>query len=113
MNINDKNKKLWMMGEEYQDVQWNANYDGRIAKIQIQTIHNGEREQYKAVLTNDDLFRILDIPRNNIPLFKRLSKDFPTKRAKRQPRKNKNKTLKKLKEMKNEQIPFSTDIILI
>ena len=58
------------------EVNWNVDYDGDDADIDVNIGHNGEQTHYKAVLSNEDLANLLNIPSVNMPLENRLQNDF-------------------------------------
>jgi hypothetical protein len=58
------------------EVNWNADYDGDIANIIIQTNSDGKRKQYGITLDNEDLANILNVPSIDMPIDKRLELDF-------------------------------------
>jgi hypothetical protein len=69
-------------------LNWNANYDGQNANINLDVKNNGEKKKYLIELDNNDLQNLLNVPVNNAPLDKRLEMDFlmnpqqmPTSRA--------------------------------
>jgi hypothetical protein len=64
------------MQRESNEVNWNVDYDGRDADIDLDIGRNGEMSHYKAVLSNEDLANILNIPAVNVPLENRLQNDF-------------------------------------
>lgn len=58
------------------EIKWQGNYDGQIANIDIDINNNGNREFVSMELNNNDLRQILGIQPVEIPLEKRLMKDF-------------------------------------
>jgi hypothetical protein len=60
----------------FNQVDWDAKYDGNIADIRIHSNDDGKRNQMNISLNNDDLANILNIPSVNMPLDKRLELDF-------------------------------------
>jgi hypothetical protein len=58
------------------DFNWDADYDGNVANISIQTNTNGETEHFDVTLNNDDLAHLLNVQSVNIPIDKRLENDF-------------------------------------
>ena len=58
------------------EVNWNVDYDGNNADIDVDIDNDGERKHYKAILSNEDLANILNIPSVNEPLENRLQNDF-------------------------------------
>jgi hypothetical protein len=60
------------------EINWDADYDGDIANIELDVNENGKRGHYDVRLTNDDLAGLLNIPSVDQPLDKRLLNDFTT-----------------------------------
>lgn len=58
------------------EMEWNADYDGQIAKLSLDVNNNGDREHYSFKLDNEDLASILNIPSINETLDMRLKRDF-------------------------------------
>lgn len=61
------------------EINMDADYDGNVANIKLQTNNNGENKDYNIKLTNDDLENILNVPSINKPLNLRLENDFKNK----------------------------------
>lgn len=59
-----------------QITEWNANYDGKNAKIKINTYNNGKKNKYRMKLNNRDLEKILTFPAIDKSLENRLKEDF-------------------------------------
>jgi hypothetical protein len=64
------------MQRDAKEVNWDVNYNGDNADIDLDIGSNGEMTHYKAVLSNEDLANILNIPSVNEPLENRLQNDF-------------------------------------
>ena len=60
----------------FNQVNWDADYDGNIANISIDSNNDGKRNQYNFTLDNQDLANIFNIPSINVPIDKRLQMDF-------------------------------------
>jgi hypothetical protein len=60
----------------YNEFGWDADYDGNIANISLDLNNNGEYNHLNISLDNDDLANMLNIPSVNLPLEKRLKRDF-------------------------------------
>jgi len=58
------------------EVSWDVDYNGDNADIDLDIGTNGETTHYKAVLSNEDLANLLNIPSVNEPLENRLQNDF-------------------------------------
>ena len=67
------------------EMKWNANYDGDIAKVSLDLKNNGKAKHYNIKLDNSDLAKIFNIDSVNLPLDQRLKKDFKKVRMERQP----------------------------
>lgn len=55
---------------------WDADYDGDVANISLDTNSNGNHQHYDVKLDNQDLANILNIQGVNMPIHKRLESDF-------------------------------------
>ena len=64
------------MQRESNEVNWHVDYDGDDADIDVDIGHNGKKTRYKAVLSNEDLANLLNMPSVNMPLENRLQNDF-------------------------------------
>jgi hypothetical protein len=58
------------------EVSWDVDYNGDNADIDLDIGSNGEMTHYKAILSNEDLANLLNIPSVNQPLENRLQNDF-------------------------------------
>ena len=67
------------------EMKWDADYDGDIAKVSLDLKNNGKAKHYNIKLDNSDLAKILNINSVNLPLDKRLKRDFKKVRMERQP----------------------------
>jgi hypothetical protein len=72
---------------EFNEINWDADYDGNTANISVTTDTNGLRQHYDATLDNIDLDKLLNIPSIDMPLHKRLANDFANQTVSRDPRK--------------------------
>lgn len=70
--IDNKHNKINKMNE----INWDADYDGDIANISIDTVSNGKSKHFDIKLDNNDLDDILNVESVNIPVDKRLQNDF-------------------------------------
>ena len=61
---------------EVNEIKWDADYDGDRAKVKINLDVNGHHRHINFSLDNHDLAKILNIPSVDLPLEKRLKKDF-------------------------------------
>jgi hypothetical protein len=61
------------------EINWDADYDGNIANLSLNLDNNGNHEKYKISLDNNDLANILNLDSINMPLEKRLLRDFKNK----------------------------------
>lgn len=57
-------------------VNWDANYDGDIANISINTESNGKTKHFDIKLDNEDLANILNVESIDMPIDKRIKIDF-------------------------------------
>jgi len=57
-------------------INWDADYDGDVANIAVDTKSNGITKHYDIKLDNDDLANLLNIQTVNMPLNHRLKMDF-------------------------------------
>lgn len=58
------------------EIQWQGDYNGEIANINVDINNNGNREFVSMQLNNNDLRQILGIQPIEIPLETRLKNDF-------------------------------------
>jgi len=65
---NNKNK--------FNEINWDADYDGNNAHISLDTTSNGISNHYNIQLDNEDLANLLSVPSVNIPIDKRLKMDL-------------------------------------
>jgi len=72
---------------EFNEINWDADYDGNTANISITSDTNGLRQHYDATLDNIDLDKLLNIPSVDMPLHKRLANDFANQMVTHDPRK--------------------------
>ena len=94
---------------EFNEINWDADYDGNTANISITSDTNGLRQHYDATLDNIDLDKLLNIPSVDMPLHKRLANDFSNQMVSRDPR----KYYIELPEMEPENIEEPLDSIQI
>ena len=64
------------MHRDAKQVNWDVDYNGDNADIDLDIGTNGEMTHYRAVLSNEDLANLLNIPSVNEPLENRLQNDF-------------------------------------
>ena len=70
--IYNNNKKQ----KEFNEVNWNADYDGNQANISVTSNSNGDKKRYNVSLDNNDLANMLGVPSVNMPIDRRLDMDF-------------------------------------
>lgn len=58
------------------NINWNVDYDGEVADIDLDVTLDGEKDRFNIVLDNDDLTEILHTQSVKKPLEKRLYDDF-------------------------------------
>jgi len=68
--VHDNNKS------HFNQINWDADYDGDIANLSINSNVDGKRDTFNISLDNEDLANILNIPSVNMPIDKRLQLDF-------------------------------------
>ena len=82
--INNNNKK------SNKEIKWDGDYDGKIAKLNLNINDNGKKQDLHMELTNNDLLKLLNTPSINMPIHKRLESDYLiNNNIKKQTRKNK------------------------
>jgi len=57
-------------------VNWDASYDGELAKVHMDINDNGNKKHINMSLNNEDLANLLNVPSINEDLHKRIKKDF-------------------------------------
>lgn len=62
--------------DHFNELNWQAKYDGNYADISLDANSDGKEKHYDILLDNKDLAKILNIPRDDMSLEKRLQKDF-------------------------------------
>jgi len=60
----------------FNELEWDADYDGNNANIAVTTSTDGKKQHIDVKLDNVDLANLLSISGVDIPLHKRLKKDF-------------------------------------
>jgi len=63
--------------DNYNKIDWDIDYDGNLANIEVDVNSNGNSKHFNYELTNDDLADILNVPSFQMPLEERLMADFP------------------------------------
>jgi hypothetical protein len=63
--------------DNYNKVDWNIDYDGNRANIEMDINSNGRMKHVNYELTNDDLEDMLNVPAFKMPIEDRLLSDFP------------------------------------
>jgi hypothetical protein len=63
--------------DNYNKIDWDIDYDGNVANIEMDVNSNGKSKHFNYELTNDDLVDILNVPSFQMPLEERLMADFP------------------------------------
>jgi len=58
------------------EINWDADYDGQNVNLSLDLTENGKHGHYDVQLDNNDLARLLTIPSVNLPIHKRLERDF-------------------------------------
>lgn len=93
----------------YNEIDWDADYDGEVAKVSFNINDNGIKEHYHAKMNNDELAEILNIPSISAPIDKRLYNDFLGKKPKRVDQHNMVLIYKKPKKIR-KQVTFMDSI---
>jgi hypothetical protein len=78
--INNNNNQ-----KEFNQINWDADYDGQQANISLTSDTNGSKKQIDIQLDNEDLANMLSIPSEPILIDKRLQMDFNTPSFRRDP----------------------------
>jgi hypothetical protein len=68
----------------YNEIQWDADYDGKQAKLSLDIDKDGSKEHMDIKINNDELAELLNIPSENNMLDKRLYNDFLSNRPKKE-----------------------------
>lgn len=87
----------------YNEVNWDADYDGENANISLDIDGNGVKSHVEVKMNNDELAEILNIPSENKTLEKRLYDDFLRKQSKN----NHCDKMVEIQELPNDDIPKS------
>jgi hypothetical protein len=61
---------------KFNEINWDADYDGNIANISLDSNTDGNKKHFDITLNNDDLASILNVPSVSMPIDKRLQMDF-------------------------------------
>jgi hypothetical protein len=77
--IHDNNKN------KINEINWDADYDGKTANISLDLTNNGKSGHYDIKLNNNDLAKMLNIDSINLPIDKRLKRDFKKKQINLEP----------------------------
>jgi hypothetical protein len=77
---NNNNKR-----NEFNEIKWDAEYDGKQANISLDSNSNGKKKHYNVSLDNQDLANLLNVPSVNMPIDKRLHMDFVAQKVKKEP----------------------------
>jgi hypothetical protein len=67
----------------YNEIDWDADYDGEVAKISLNINDNGNKEHFNTKMNNAEMAEILNIPSIGTSIDKRLYNDFLGKRPKK------------------------------
>jgi hypothetical protein len=68
--------KTMMSNGSERDIEWNNQYDGKKADLNVMTNLNGKKEKYHIQMNNQEIERLLSQPSVEQRLDKRLIKDF-------------------------------------
>jgi|LauGreDrversion4_2_1035121.scaffolds.fasta_scaffold231635_2 hypothetical protein len=61
---------------KFDEINWDADYDGDVANISLDSVSNGHKKHFDIQLDNEDLANLLNIPSINMPIDKRLKMDL-------------------------------------
>lgn len=67
----------------YNEVEWDADYDGENARLSLNMNDNGIKGHMKVTMNNNELAEMLNIPSENNTLDKRLYNDFLSNNSKK------------------------------
>ena len=70
---------------KFNEINWDADYDGNIANISVTSNTDGNEKQFNATLDNQDLATLLNIPSVGVPIDKRLQMDFNARNFRNDP----------------------------
>lgn len=99
MNIKNKGITQTIVQNKVNELAWDAQYDGNVANILINSNNNGHKENYQVQLDNIDLANLLNIPSVDNLIDKRLMNDYRRNTRKRLYKNNVN--IWKLKELRS------------
>ena len=60
----------------FNETKWDAEYDGKIANVTVNSNADGEKQLHEFTFDNDDLAEMLNIHSVNVPIDQRLQNDF-------------------------------------
>lgn len=89
----------------HNEIQWQGDYDGKIANIDLSVNDNGNEKLINVQLNNNDIKELFGIQPVELPLEKRLTRDFLSNRPitlegiliKRKSRRHRKKSIRKRK----------------
>lgn len=64
--------------QQLNQIDWDADYDGENANISLTSNTDGNKNHFDIKLDNEDLANMLNVPSVNMPIHKRLQRDFNT-----------------------------------
>ena len=97
----------------YNEIDWDADYDGEIANLSVNINENGKTGYFNTQINNNELAGLLNIPIVESTLDKRLYDDFLNKRTKIAPTEQKMVLLYKNPKKKTKNVNFVDSIELI
>jgi hypothetical protein len=97
----------------YNEIDWDADYDGEIANLSVNMNENGRTEHFITHLNNNELSGLFNIPSVSSTLDKRLYNDFLNKRTNIIPREQKMVLVYKNPKKKTKNVDFVDSIELI
>lgn len=68
------------------EINWDADYDGKVANLSLDLKNNGKVGHYNIKLNNNDLAKLLNIDSVDLPIHQRLKRDFKKKQLHMEPK---------------------------
>lgn len=85
------------------EIKWDGDYNGKIAKLNLNVNDNGRKQQVHLELNNNDILKLLNKNADKLSIDQRLQNDFLSKNStKRKYRKIKSKSKQRNKSIKNK-----------
>ena len=84
----------------FNEMEWEGNYDGERAKLNINMNDNGKKEHVQLDLNNKEIMNMLKYPSVNKPIDERLSEDYLGTTSNSNHKKSKRKSIRKKKSIR-------------